>query len=262
LKERIDNSEKTKRNISDNIRYRKNNRLLDRLYAEIAELESRNANEDYHRLSSEARRYENRHQKLLADRGPILGTMRAKDEELRRVLQEWEMEYKDAAKKYRESHIKVETTKAAIEDLARYGTALDQAIMKYHSMKMEEINRIAGELWQSTYQGTDVDTILIRSDAESATSKRNYNYRVCMVKQDAEMDMRGRCSAGQRVLASIIIRLALAECFGVNCGVSLSRLSSHMTPYANIVNSSLPSMSLPLILTVTTFAVWQSPYTV
>ena len=40
-----------------------------------------------------------------------------------------------------------------------------------------------------------------------------------MVKQDAELDMRGRCSAGQKVLASIIIRLALAECFGVNCGV-------------------------------------------
>jgi len=32
------------------------------------------------------------------------------------------------------------------------------------------------------------------------------------------MDMRGRCSAGQRVLASIVIRLALAESFGVNCG--------------------------------------------
>lgn len=30
--------------------------------------------------------------------------------------------------------------------------------------------------------------------------------------------MRGRCSAGQRVLASIVIRLALAETFGVNCG--------------------------------------------
>lgn len=40
-----------------------------------------------------------------------------------------------------------------------------------------------------------------------------------MVKQDAELDMRGRCSAGQKVLACIIIRLALAECFGVNCGV-------------------------------------------
>jgi DNA repair protein RAD50 len=31
--------------------------------------------------------------------------------------------------------------------------------------------------------------------------------------------MRNRCSAGQKVLASIIIRLALAESFSLNCGI-------------------------------------------
>ena len=91
--------------------------------------------------------------------------------------------------------------------------------MKFHGIKMEEINRIIDELWKRTYRGTDVDTILIRSDNENTKGNRSYNYRVCMVKQDAEMDMRGRCSAGQKVLASIIIRLALAECFGINCGM-------------------------------------------
>lgn len=100
-----------------------------------------------------------------------------------------------------------------------YTYIVQRAIMKYHSIKMEEINRIIEELWKRTYQGTDVDTISIRSDNETAKGNRSYNYRVCMVKQDAEMDMRGRCSAGQKVLASIIIRLALAECFGVNCGL-------------------------------------------
>lgn len=40
-----------------------------------------------------------------------------------------------------------------------------------------------------------------------------------MFKDQTEMDMRGRCSAGQKVLASIIIRLALAESFSVNCGI-------------------------------------------
>jgi DNA repair protein RAD50 len=222
LKEQVDNSERTKRSISDNIKFRKNLRALEVLQAEIEELESRNATEDYNRLQAEAQKYDMEYQKFLAERGSALGSIIAKDSELARLLSEWEIDFKDAARKYREAHIKVETTKAAIDDLGRYGTALDHAIMKYHSMKMEEINRIAGELWQSTYQGTDVDTILIRSDAENAPSRRNYNYRVCMVKQDAEMDMRGRCSAGQRVLASIIIRLALAECFGVNCGVRLS----------------------------------------
>lgn len=40
-----------------------------------------------------------------------------------------------------------------------------------------------------------------------------------MVKDQVEMDMRGRCSAGQKVLASIIIRLALSDSFGTNCGI-------------------------------------------
>lgn len=33
------------------------------------------------------------------------------------------------------------------------------------------------------------------------------------------MDMKGRCSAGQKVLGSIIIRLALAETFWANWGI-------------------------------------------
>lgn len=91
--------------------------------------------------------------------------------------------------------------------------------MRFHGLKMEEINGIIEELWRKTYQGTDVDTILIRSETETAKGNQSYNYRVCMIKQDVEMDMRGRCSAGQKVLACIIIRLALAECFGVHCGL-------------------------------------------
>lgn len=39
-----------------------------------------------------------------------------------------------------------------------------------------------------------------------------------MYQNENELDMRGRCSAGQKVLASIIIRLALAETFCVKCG--------------------------------------------
>ncbi len=39
------------------------------------------------------------------------------------------------------------------------------------------------------------------------------------MKGDTAMDMRGRCSAGQKVLASIIIRLSLAENFCLNSGI-------------------------------------------
>lgn len=40
-----------------------------------------------------------------------------------------------------------------------------------------------------------------------------------MIKGETELDMRGRCSAGQKVLASLVIRLALAETFCINCGI-------------------------------------------
>ncbi len=96
---------------------------------------------------------------------------------------------------------------------------LSSAIMKYHSKKMEDINKIIKELWQKTYKGNDIQTIEIRADAEAAKGNRSYNYRVVMVKDTTELDMRGRCSAGQKVLTSLIIRLALAETFCINCGI-------------------------------------------
>ena len=77
-----------------------------------------------------------------------------------------------------------------------------------------------------TYKGNDIEAIEIKSDqekdAKSAASARlrSYNYRIVLkTYDDTELDMRGRCSAGQRVLSSIIIRLSLAETFCQNCGI-------------------------------------------
>jgi len=209
----------TKRGITDNLMYRENVRHLEVLQSEISELQKHNAEVDKDRYDAEGKLWQNERNKLAGEQQTIIGSLKAKDDQLAQLLKDWETDYKDAAQKYKEAHIRVETTKAAVEDLKRYSNALDNAIMKYHSLKMEEINRIIEELWRKTYQGTDVDTICIRSENETQKGNKSYNYRVVMVKQDVEMDMRGRCSAGQKVLASIIIRLALAECFGVNCGL-------------------------------------------
>ncbi|TDL22235.1 hypothetical protein BD410DRAFT_272559 [Rickenella mellea] len=128
-------------------------------------------------------------------------------------------EFKDITKRYTEQLVKVKMSDMANNDLEKYSKALDNAIMKYHSLKMEEVNDIMRHLWNKTYQGTDIDGIKIRSDVEGGASKRSYNYRVVMTKDQVEMDMRGRCSAGQKMLASIIIRLALSDSFGQNCGI-------------------------------------------
>jgi len=128
--------------------------------------------------------------------------------------------FKDIEKRVREKNVEAITTKQAIKDLDKFHGALDRALMSYHAMKMEEINKTMAELWQLTYQGNDIDKIKLTHDEEAAgVAKRNYNYRMVMVKKGKEVDMRGRCSAGQKVLASLVLRLALAETFGTQCGV-------------------------------------------
>lgn len=75
--------------------------------------------------------------------------------------------------------------------------ALERALLAYHTTKMEDINKLIKELWQKTYRGADIDYIQIKADADG---QRSYNYRVVMHSNGAELDMRGRCSAGQKVI--------------------------------------------------------------
>ena len=239
--EQLRDSENTRRQYADNLRYRQESRALEKLKAEIQELAAHNAEVDRERFNEETTKRRNEYNRLNGIHAGRLGEMKSKDVQLVQLLADYETDFKDAPRRYKETHIKVETTKAVVEDLGRYGGALDKAIMKYHSLKMAEINRIVEELWQRTYQGTDVDTIMIRSDGENAKGTQSYNYRVVMVKQDVEMDMRGRCSAGQKVLACIIIRLALAECFGVNCG-----LITLDEPTTNLDTENIRALALSL----------------
>ena len=208
-----------KRVIIDNLNYRKMQRDLQEEDDKINRLSAQNAEADQEHHFNEAEHWENIQYKIIKDRTHLNAIAQTKDVELGHLIEEWNTEYKGAALKYRRNHIEVETSKAAVNDLGQYSKALENAILQFHTLKMEHINQTIEELWKTTYQGTDVDTILIRSDNETARGNRSYNYRVCMVKQDVEMDMRGRCSAGQKVLASIIIRLALAECFSEHCGL-------------------------------------------
>lgn len=132
--------------------------------------------------------------------------------------------YLQVEERHRQALIQSEACSLVVKDIARYYQALDRALMNYHVGKMDEINGVIRDLWEKVYRGSDIDFIAIRSDTEDEnaqcdTTRRSYNYRVVMVKSEVELEMRGRCSAGQKVLASLIIRLALSESFCINCGI-------------------------------------------
>ncbi|KAL2313538.1 DNA repair protein rad50 [Schizosaccharomyces pombe] len=218
LQERLADLRTRERNASDNLRLRALMRQLEEAVTQKNYLLSQQSHDDRESFRERMQILKSKYGALNAERAGLLGECKQLENSITKDKEELNMEFKDADERFRRQLIKTKTTGKANEDLGKYAKALDVAIMQLHSMKMNEINRIVDELWKQTYCGTDIDTILIRSDSEGK-GNRTYNYRVCMVKGDAELDMRGRCSAGQKVLACIIIRLALAECLGVNCGI-------------------------------------------
>lgn len=214
------NQDKLRRNIVDNLNYRKTKAEVDAITHEIELLEDRMMKiGGISKFEDELKKLLQQKEKLQSEFNRCKGTMSVYEGNIsinKTSLKD--ARFKDIDKRYFDQLILLKTSEMANKDLDRYYNALDKALMRFHTMKMEEINKIIRELWQQTYRGQDIDYIRIHSDSEGAGT-RSYSYKVLMQTGDTELEMRGRCSAGQKVLASLIIRLALAETFCLNCGI-------------------------------------------
>ncbi|KFU92301.1 DNA repair protein RAD50 [Chaetura pelagica] len=224
IRQDIDTQKVQERWLQDNLTLRQRNEELKGVEDKIKHFMKEMGEMKVPQMKNEKKHLEEQIESLKRNHHVALGRQRGFEEEILRFKKELrDSQFKDAEEKYREMMIVMRTTELANKDLDLYYKALDKAIMTFHSMKMEEINKIIRDLWRSTYRGQDIEYIEIRSDADENVSasdkRRSYNYRVVMIKGDTALDMRGRCSAGQKVLASLIIRLALAETFCLNCGI-------------------------------------------
>lgn len=118
-------------------------------------------------------------------------------DQIRRYEAELTSEYANVDGRYGRLYIEVKTTELANNDLEKYSKVLQTAIMKYHSLKMQDLNKLIKDLWIDTYKGgglyyskiliiqyindesnTDIDYIEIRADNEGSTASRSFNYRV------------------------------------------------------------------------------------
>lgn len=129
---------------------------------------------------------------------------------------ELETNYKNTSRNYIKTMLEIKALELSMEDLEKCINALDKAIVDFHSSKIDEVNRVLKELWVETYKGNDIDYIELKSES---TEAKAYNYRIVMVKNNVEIDMRGRSSAGQKMIASLLFRIALADSFSVGCNV-------------------------------------------
>ncbi|XP_013113614.2 DNA repair protein RAD50 [Stomoxys calcitrans] len=224
IKQELANQESADRDLKDNrdlkILQQKSEDLkvkYDALIEELGKL-------DFSNVSKEKKELTSKRDKITVRKGELLGQSGEVKHQIRKLEKELASpKYRNSLMNYRRIYYEVEVTRKMVNDLGQHRVALEWALMQFHTEKMREINRLIREYWRLIYRGNDIDYIQIQTeegkDASSLDKRRNYNYRVIQSKNNSEIEMRGRCSAGQRVLASLIIRMALAETFSSNCGV-------------------------------------------
>ena len=111
IQKELSNHDANKRTIADNIKYRRSLRELQDVRTEIAQLSAQNAEADQSHLKKESRYWEGQYDKFKTQKSSKLGSSKAKDDELLRLIKEWEVDYKDAAYNFKKAHIEVEVSK-------------------------------------------------------------------------------------------------------------------------------------------------------
>lgn len=138
---------------------------------------------------------------------------------------------RNAESEYSKALVEHELAKHSIKDIDLFIESLKESIQIYHQEKLQEINLNIESIWNKCYHGKDITKIELKCLSEKIhVIDVNSEYKVVFYKRvkiedsdekykEIEIDMKGRSSAGQRVLASIVIRMALAECLSENCGI-------------------------------------------
>uniref|UniRef100_A0AAZ3R2K2 Zinc-hook domain-containing protein n=1 Tax=Oncorhynchus tshawytscha TaxID=74940 RepID=A0AAZ3R2K2_ONCTS len=154
IRQDIDTQKVQERWLQDNLTLRKRIEELKDVTKKREAVAKDMGNMQVLQLRNERRESEQRVDDLKKNRSIALGRQKGFEEEIIRFRKELrEDQYGKADELFRDRMIVMRTTELANKDLDIYYKALDQTIMKFHSMKMEEINKIIRDLWRSTYRG-------------------------------------------------------------------------------------------------------------
>lgn len=209
------------RKLTDNLLLREKTVLRDRVRNERDILKIKIAGQNYQKLHREKQSHNKEWHDLTNEIGKFKGQLTELSEsiiELQLFLER--PDKKNAHQKYLEMCYNIVAMQKGMQDLVHFTRAIEMSILKFHTERMKQINNVMRDLWRSIYQGNDIESIRIKTDNVTSTAaRRTYNYSVMQVKNGVEIEMRGRCSAGQKVLACLIIRMALAETFSLHCGI-------------------------------------------
>ncbi|KAJ8687829.1 hypothetical protein QAD02_023623 [Eretmocerus hayati] len=222
LGEECSTQESGKKELENNVELLKKQEHLENVNEKLSECKTQLENLRFDDLKKEYLRLQEEKDQFEKEKNEIRGGQRELESSIKTLRQSLNQEkYRMARRNHREKQLQLVVQQEAISNLKAYVTVLDKAMINFHEERMNTVNKIMKQLWTLVYSGNDTSSIQIRVQTTEGIGdkKRSYNYKLVQVKRSSEMDMKGKCSAGQKVLASIIIRMALAETFCSECAV-------------------------------------------
>lgn len=222
LREDMAQQELSKRTLLDNLKLRKKEDELESLNLQWEHLKTSLKNFKIDDLRRVRRSFKEEEDKLIREKNNIEGMQNELSRSIRELKSQLRnKELKDAIENFKIKTVELIISEETIENFKAYSKILDASMIDFHEERMKTVNKVMDRLWRKVYTGHDTSTIQIHTSATEGmdTNRRSYNYKLVQKKNGVLLDMKGRCSAGQRVLTSIIIRMALAETFCGGCGV-------------------------------------------
>ncbi|KAJ5066220.1 rad50 [Anaeramoeba ignava] len=127
------------------------------------------------------------------------------------VSQELEI-YKNVEQKIEKKMKIIENAEKLKKSLTIFTETLEQSIQTYQSTFFHNINAKLKKLWRKTYHPTGITHLKIEPlDSQNIKSTKQPLFEVVAYAQNTEIHFKKESSQGQQMLASLLIRIAIAE---------------------------------------------------
>lgn len=163
----------TERELNDNLELKKIQKKIIEKEKELEMLRKHEREVDFAQIVKNKAKIENEIEIIVKKQLSMEGQIKEKLNNIASLREEIKQpKYRDAIRNFKKAFYEDVVLKKTIEDLQTYCEALEKALTKFHSDKMEKINSLIRNLWRTIYKGNDIDYIQINTEEVKGTTKR------------------------------------------------------------------------------------------
>lgn len=153
LTKELSNQELNERGLRDNVILREHQKDEKEMEAQQAVLAQKQSEMNFEQMVKEMNSLEKEKENITTNRAQVHGKRSQLEVQIKEISIELNQpEYRSANLNYLKAFYEATVLQKIVDDLGKYRSALERALMNYHSQKMDQINRTIRSLWTTIYR--------------------------------------------------------------------------------------------------------------